>query len=314
MPIETTATVVADVPDDAELLAVPYAADLSPGVELPLPVSDLLAHYEAKGAAGEIVEVPVARAGGVGRILLYGVGDGSPKALRTAAAGLTRRAKGRDTLTVVTPDGDVAAFAEAALLAAYTFRIGGAGKQAVRALVLAGADEEQVRRAETVARAGGARPRPWPTRRPPSRTRLAGRAGAALRRSPLGQPGGVLDGGRRVGQVAGEQHTARATVSARRTCSSSARARARARPCLPAPPILNVYAASSARLGERGDVAVGCPHGQRVAALGPPGQPRAAVRRALGEPSPTPYSRIRPTPPARATGTIDDLARRALAS
>lgn len=153
MPIETTATVVADVPDDAELLAVPYAADLSPGVELPLPVSDLLAHYEAKGAAGEIVEVPVARAGGVGRILLYGVGDGSPKALRTAAAGLTRRAKGRDTLTVVTPDGDVAAFAEAALLAAYTFRIGGAGKQAVRALVLAGADEEQVRRAETVARA-----------------------------------------------------------------------------------------------------------------------------------------------------------------
>jgi leucyl aminopeptidase len=153
VPIETTATVVADVPDDAELLAVPYASDLDPGVELPLPVSDLLAHYEAKGAAGEIVEVPVARAGGVGRILLYGVGDGSPKALRTAAAGLTRKAKGRDTLTVVTPDGDVTPFVEAALLAAYTFRIGGAGKKPVRALAFSGADEEQVRRAETVARA-----------------------------------------------------------------------------------------------------------------------------------------------------------------
>ncbi|GAA4926817.1 leucyl aminopeptidase [Nonomuraea thailandensis] len=153
MPIETTATVVADVPDDPELLAVPYASDLSPGVELSLPVSDLLAHYEAKGAAGEIVEVPVARAGGVGRILLYGVGDGSPKALRTAAAGLTRKARGRDTLTVVTPEGDVTAFVEAALLAAYTFRIGDAGKKPVRALTFAGADEEQVRRAETVARA-----------------------------------------------------------------------------------------------------------------------------------------------------------------
>ncbi|MGW4800215.1 leucyl aminopeptidase, partial [Nonomuraea sp. NPDC004297] len=93
MPIETTATVVAEVPDDAELLAVPYASDLSPGVELHVPAPDLLAHYEAKGAAGEIVEVPVSRAGGVGRVLLYGVGDGSPKALRTAAAALTRKAK-----------------------------------------------------------------------------------------------------------------------------------------------------------------------------------------------------------------------------
>ncbi|MFB4279416.1 leucyl aminopeptidase [Nonomuraea sp. MTCD27] len=153
MPIETTASVVAEVPDDAELLAVPYASDLSPAVDLHLPVSDLLAHYEAKGEAGEIVEVPVARGGGIGRVLLYGVGDGSPRALRRAAAALTRRAKGRDTLTVAVPEGDVTAFAEAALLAAYTFRIGEAGKKAVRALAFAGADEGQVRRAETVAHA-----------------------------------------------------------------------------------------------------------------------------------------------------------------
>ncbi|NJP98130.1 leucyl aminopeptidase [Nonomuraea sp. FMUSA5-5] len=153
MPIETTATVVADVPADAELLAVPFDADLSPRVELPLPAPGLLAHYEAKGEAGEIVEVPVARDGAVGRILLYGVGDGSPKALRTAAAALTRKVKGRDTLTVMVPGGDVTPFVEAALLAAYTFRIGGAGRKPVRALAFAGADEEQVRRAETVARA-----------------------------------------------------------------------------------------------------------------------------------------------------------------
>ncbi|MGN9840902.1 leucyl aminopeptidase [Nonomuraea sp. H19] len=155
MPIETTASVVAAVPAGAELLAVPYAADLSPAhaVELHVPVADLLAHYEAKGEAGEIVEVPVARAGGVGRVLFYGVGDGSPGALRKAGAALTRRVKGRDTLTVVPPEGDVAAFAEAALLASYSFKIGNAGKKAVRALAFAGADEGQVRRAETVAQA-----------------------------------------------------------------------------------------------------------------------------------------------------------------
>ncbi|MFC4122383.1 leucyl aminopeptidase [Nonomuraea zeae] len=155
MPIETTVSVVAEVPVDAELLAVPYAADLSPAhaVDLHLPVPDLLAHYEAKGESGEIVEVPVARAGGVGRVLLYGVGDGSPRALRKAAAALSRRAKGRDTLTVVVPDGDMAAFAESALLAAYSFKIGKEGKKSVRALALVGADEEAVRRGQTVAQA-----------------------------------------------------------------------------------------------------------------------------------------------------------------
>ncbi|MGV9376835.1 leucyl aminopeptidase [Nonomuraea sp. NPDC003707] len=153
MPIETTASVVAQVPDGAELLAVPFDSTLSPEVELHLPVSDLLAHYEAKGEAGEIVEVPVARGGGVGRVLLYGVGDGSPRALRKAGAALARRAKGRDTLTVVAPDGDVAAFAEAALLAAYSFKIGNGGKKPVRALALAGADAAQVRRAQVVAQA-----------------------------------------------------------------------------------------------------------------------------------------------------------------
>ncbi|GAA3682829.1 hypothetical protein GCM10022224_054120 [Nonomuraea antimicrobica] len=153
MPIETTASVVAEVPDDATLLAVPYGSDLNPAVELHLPVSDLLAHYEAKGAAGEIVEVAVARAGGVGRVLLYGVGDGSPRALRTAGAALTRRAKGQETLTVVPPEGDLEAFAEAALLAAYTFRIGDAGRKPVRSLAFAGGDAERVRRAQTVAQA-----------------------------------------------------------------------------------------------------------------------------------------------------------------
>ncbi|MFI7147613.1 leucyl aminopeptidase [Nonomuraea sp. NPDC050022] len=155
MPIETTASVVADVPADVELLAVPYDADLAPAVELDLhlPTAALLAHYDAKGEAGEVVEVPVARADGVGRVLLYGVGDGSPRALRKAAAALTRKAKGRQALVVVTPAGDVTAFTEAALLAAYTFKIGDPGKSSVRALRFVGADEDAVRRGQTVAQA-----------------------------------------------------------------------------------------------------------------------------------------------------------------
>jgi leucyl aminopeptidase len=160
VPIETTASVVAGVPADAELLAVPYTADLTPRValDLPVPAAELLAHYEAKGEAGEIVEVPVAReGGGVGRVLLYGAGDGSPRALRRAAALLTRRAKGRAELTVVPPAGldaaGMAAFAEAGLLAAYGFRIGDPGKRPVGALRLAGADEQAVRRGERIAQA-----------------------------------------------------------------------------------------------------------------------------------------------------------------
>ncbi|HUR06680.1 MAG TPA: leucyl aminopeptidase [Nonomuraea sp.] len=155
MPIETTASVVADVPADVELLAVPFDADLVPAAELDLhvPAAALLAHYDAKGEAGEVIEVPVAREGGVGRVLLYGIGDGSPRALRKAAAALTRKAKGKQELAVVPPQGDVTAFAEAALLAAYTFRIGAPGKQPVRALRFVGADEGSVRRGQTVAQA-----------------------------------------------------------------------------------------------------------------------------------------------------------------
>ncbi|MFG1948024.1 leucyl aminopeptidase [Nonomuraea sp. NPDC048826] len=155
MPIETAASVAAQVPDDAALLAVPYDAELHPALPLDLhvPVAGLLAHYEAKGEAGEVVEVPVARGDDVGRVLLYGVGDGSPRSLRKAAATLTRRVRGKESLAVVLPEGDTRAFAEAALLAAYTFKIGSPGKRPVAALTFVTADEEGVRQGESVAQA-----------------------------------------------------------------------------------------------------------------------------------------------------------------
>ncbi|GAA3129509.1 hypothetical protein GCM10010466_20300 [Planomonospora alba] len=132
MPLETSIVTAARVPEDAALLAVPFGADLAPPVELPVPAAGLLACYEAKGEAGEIVDVPVARGGAVGRVLLYGIGDGSADALRKAGAAVARRGRGRDEISVVPPAGAagtgaaeaVAAFTEGALLASYTFRIG----------------------------------------------------------------------------------------------------------------------------------------------------------------------------------------------
>src|SRR5690606_6759697 len=139
----------------ATLPASPYDSGLAPApdVDLPGPVAGLLAHYEAEGKAGEVVEVPVVRGGDVGRVLLYGVGDASPRSLRKAAATLTRRVRGRESLAVVTPEGDMSVFTEAALLAAYSYKIGSPGKRPVGALTFVGADEEQVRRGEQVARA-----------------------------------------------------------------------------------------------------------------------------------------------------------------
>ncbi|MBC6457825.1 leucyl aminopeptidase [Actinomadura sp. HBU206391] len=62
--------------------------------------------------------------GRMGELLLYGVGDASPSALRRAGAALTRRCKGRATVVVEAPEGDLSAFVEGALLAAYDFRAG----------------------------------------------------------------------------------------------------------------------------------------------------------------------------------------------
>ncbi|MDQ1697200.1 MAG: leucyl aminopeptidase, partial [Frankiaceae bacterium] len=83
-----------------------------------------LAREEAKGEAGEVVAVPVGR-DGVDTVLLAGVGDGSPRSLRRAAAAVARRAKSGKSLatTLVSGRDDVAlrAVVEALGLASYKF-------------------------------------------------------------------------------------------------------------------------------------------------------------------------------------------------
>jgi len=154
VPIETTLTVADRLAEDAELTAVPFGPDLAPPVELPVPVSALLSHYEAKGEPGEVFEVPVVRGDGVGRVLLYGTGDCTAPALRKAGAAIARKAKGRPSLSVVVPaHGDVSALVEGTLLASYTFRIGQTRTSAVEEIVFTGADEQALRRGEVAARA-----------------------------------------------------------------------------------------------------------------------------------------------------------------
>ncbi|WP_204051654.1 leucyl aminopeptidase [Microbispora siamensis] len=143
---------------DADLVAVPFSAGpvvaAAPWLESPVPVDALLAHYEAKGEPGEVVEVPTVRDGGVRRVLLYGTGDGSAAALRKAGAAVARRAKGRASLSVVVPsEGDAAALVEGALLAAYTFTIGNSRTKPVGEIVFVGGDERDLKRGEAVARA-----------------------------------------------------------------------------------------------------------------------------------------------------------------
>ncbi|HEX6920126.1 MAG TPA: leucyl aminopeptidase [Actinomycetes bacterium] len=84
-----------------------------------------LQRAEAKGEAGEVVEVPVSAPGEVGRVLLVGLGDGSPLALRRAGAALGRRARGdRSLASDATHDVDplaLRAHLEGLLLAGYRF-------------------------------------------------------------------------------------------------------------------------------------------------------------------------------------------------
>ena len=118
---------------DAELLAVPFfPGPVAPQAEvasyLSFTLDEILALHEAKGEPGEIVATPIRLGEGVRELLLYGVGDMSPSALRRAGAALARRGKGRTTMVAGVP-GDLAAFAEGALLASYEFKIGEPAKK-----------------------------------------------------------------------------------------------------------------------------------------------------------------------------------------
>jgi len=83
-----------------------------------------LSRDEAKGEPGEVTSVPVDR-DGVETVLLAGIGDGSPRALRRAAAAVVRRAKAHrslaTTLALGRDEAATRAVVEALGLASYSF-------------------------------------------------------------------------------------------------------------------------------------------------------------------------------------------------
>jgi len=119
---------------DAPVVAVPVRpGDPAPAVaagadvvaSLGVDAAAVLAARKAKGEPGEVVDIPVAR-DGVDSLLLVGVGDGTPAAMRKAAAAVVRRAGSATELVTNLVDGvssdAAAAAAEAAILAGFSFR------------------------------------------------------------------------------------------------------------------------------------------------------------------------------------------------
>jgi leucyl aminopeptidase len=116
------------------VLAVPTAPkrrgipELGAGADeldaLGIDLAGFLRAENATGKAGELVAIPVHR-DGVETVLLIGTGDGSPAALRKAAAALVRWAKGSRSLATTLAAGRdaeaVRAIAEALGLASYRF-------------------------------------------------------------------------------------------------------------------------------------------------------------------------------------------------
>ncbi|ROO83082.1 leucyl aminopeptidase [Actinocorallia herbida] len=125
----------------AQVLAVPQGVD--PGFDTGFAPAELLEFREAKGEAGEIISVPVRVDGVFRELLLYGIGEGTPADLRKAGAAVAARAKGKDVLAVVPPEGDLTTFTEAALLAGYDYRLKTGEPKKFADIVLVGAEPSQ---------------------------------------------------------------------------------------------------------------------------------------------------------------------------
>ncbi len=198
---------------DADVLAVPLVAGRDAeadvrlghgGAEVAAAVGiDLLrmaVREKAKGEAGEVIAVPVLAEGSpVQQVLLVGIGDGSPVALRRAGAALARKTRGRSllatTVTAAADDDGVRAFVEGLLLGSYSFSRKSEDKRpaalAAAGLVASGATAPQaVHRATTVARATAIARDLTNTPSNEKSPAVAGRAGGSAR--PRGRPVGSV--------------------------------------------------------------------------------------------------------------------------
>jgi leucyl aminopeptidase len=92
-----------------------------------MSAAEVIGAYELTGKAGETARLPVRTAAGVIKLLLIGVGDGSPAELRRAGAALSRQVEsGQKAVAVLpadAPEDSVQAFTEGLLLGGYNFSL-----------------------------------------------------------------------------------------------------------------------------------------------------------------------------------------------
>jgi leucyl aminopeptidase len=108
-----------------------------------LSAAEAITAYDLSGKAGEVARLAARTPDGVIRLILLGVGDGSPAELRRAGAALARQVEhGHHAVAALPSDAtraDADAFTEGLLLGGYTFSMrdgaGDAGPRAVQLLV-----------------------------------------------------------------------------------------------------------------------------------------------------------------------------------
>jgi leucyl aminopeptidase len=114
-------------PDEPGAAPVPGAGAAELDSYLPVQAADIIASGELTGRPGEITQTIIQLGGRPCTVLLLGVGDAAPGALRRAGAALARRLPaGRSALctaVLAEPDESVQAFVEGLLLGSYQYTL-----------------------------------------------------------------------------------------------------------------------------------------------------------------------------------------------
>ncbi len=112
---------------------------------LAMDATEALRRENNTGKAGQLLRLP--GSGDISRVLLVGVGDGTPGAFRKAGAAVARAARGiarlASAVTVEAGEAETRAFIEGVILASYGWRARGEAKAPVGTVVLAGSGREQ---------------------------------------------------------------------------------------------------------------------------------------------------------------------------
>ena len=158
-PLDVGASVIAVPvwPDSDEGPRIGAGSEVLAEVQA-VDAAEALRREDKTGKAGELLRLP--GTGHISRIVLVGVGDGSPAAFRKAGAAVGRAARGMSrlasTVTAESGNAELRAFVEGVVLASYGWRVRGQAKSPVGALVLTRSTPERALAVDAAATVAGA--------------------------------------------------------------------------------------------------------------------------------------------------------------